>query len=264
MEFLTEMMQNLANKYIEAGEKVPESLQQGIDNAIKVGALAGNKESIYQIIGNQIAGNEELENLVKEMQENGEEIPAGILRGMQDGTQAMTPQVTSMIEVLHNHYMSKAKETFGQPLNLDTKARINLNAEYHFSSLGMPTDIQNKNGWAKHATGGIFNTPHYGVFAEEGPEAFIPMDGSENAKSIWRKAGEMLGVYNGSSKSVSSNNAKGNTANGSRVEISFHPQIIIQGNASKQDVNEAMELSMENLRTMMEQVVAGQSRVSFS
>lgn len=259
-----EMMQELANKYIAAGEKVPESLQQGIDNAIKVGALAGNKESIYQIIGNQIAGNEELENLVKEMQENGEEIPAGILRGMQDGTQAMTPQVTSMIEVLHNHYVSKAKETFGQPLNLDTKARINLNAEYHFSSLGMPTDIQNKIGWAKHATGGIFNTPHYGVFAEEGPEAFIPMDGSENAKSIWRKAGEMLGVYNGSSKQVSSNNAKGNTSNGSKVEISFHPQIIIQGNASKQDVNEAMELSMENLRTMMEQVVAGQSRVSFS
>lgn len=45
-----------------------------------------------------------------------------------------------------------------------------------------------------HAEGGIFDTPHYGVFAEEGPEAFIPIDGSDNAKAIWQETGERLGV----------------------------------------------------------------------
>jgi TP901 family phage tail tape measure protein len=46
----------------------------------------------------------------------------------------------------------------------------------------------------RHATGGIFTRPHVAWFAEEGPEAAIPLDGSPRALSIWAKAGEMLGV----------------------------------------------------------------------
>jgi TP901 family phage tail tape measure protein len=45
-----------------------------------------------------------------------------------------------------------------------------------------------------HAEGGIFNKPHIAWFAENGAEAAIPLDGSSRAKSIWAKAGEMLGV----------------------------------------------------------------------
>lgn len=48
---------------------------------------------------------------------------------------------------------------------------------------------------AAHAEGGIFDTPHYGVFAEDGPEAFIPIDGSDNAIGIWEETGHRLGVY---------------------------------------------------------------------
>lgn len=48
---------------------------------------------------------------------------------------------------------------------------------------------------AAHADGGIFDEPHYGVFAEEGPESFIPINGSENSKAIWRETGRQLGMY---------------------------------------------------------------------
>lgn len=47
----------------------------------------------------------------------------------------------------------------------------------------------------EHALGGIFDTPHYGVFAEAGPEAFIPIDGSDNAISIWEETGNLLGAF---------------------------------------------------------------------
>jgi TP901 family phage tail tape measure protein len=45
-----------------------------------------------------------------------------------------------------------------------------------------------------HADGGIFTRPHIAWFAEKGPEAAIPLDGSPRALSIWAKAGEILGI----------------------------------------------------------------------
>lgn len=47
----------------------------------------------------------------------------------------------------------------------------------------------------KHALGGIFDSPHIGMVAEAGPEAIIPLDGSDNALELWQQAGEMLGMF---------------------------------------------------------------------
>jgi len=47
---------------------------------------------------------------------------------------------------------------------------------------------------AGHAAGGIFDEPHLAWFAEKGPEAVIPLDGSQRALSLWAQAGELLGV----------------------------------------------------------------------
>ena len=46
----------------------------------------------------------------------------------------------------------------------------------------------------KHAAGGIFDQPHVGVFAEAGPEAFIPIDRSERSASLWEQTGKELGL----------------------------------------------------------------------
>lgn len=47
-----------------------------------------------------------------------------------------------------------------------------------------------------HAEGGIFTKPHVAWFAEAGyPEAAIPLDGSQNAVSLWQKVGQILGVF---------------------------------------------------------------------
>ena len=51
----------------------------------------------------------------------------------------------------------------------------------------------------KHATGGIFTTPHYALFAEEpGGEAVIPLNGKrrDRAISLWKETGEKLGMVN--------------------------------------------------------------------
>lgn len=48
---------------------------------------------------------------------------------------------------------------------------------------------------AENATGGIYRKGAFlTTFAEKSPEAAIPLDGSQRAVSLWRQAGEMLGV----------------------------------------------------------------------
>lgn len=62
--------------------------------------------------------------------------------------------------------------------------------------IGVSVTSENDSGETNteaHAEGGIFDEPHWGVFAEEGPEAFIPIDGSQNAIDIWKDTGKLLG-----------------------------------------------------------------------
>lgn len=70
-------------------------------------------------------------------------------------------------------------------------------------------------GLPGHATGGIFNTPHVALFAEEGAEAVIPLNPSRRARAleIWEETGNALGVRKyadgGLSGSVSANPLSG-------------------------------------------------------
>lgn len=51
-------------------------------------------------------------------------------------------------------------------------------------------------GLPAHAAGGIFNTPHLALFAEEGAEAIIPLNPNRRARAleIWEQTGNALGV----------------------------------------------------------------------
>lgn len=126
-----------------------------------------------------------------------------------------------------------------------------------------------------HADGGIFNVPHVAWFAEDGPEAAIPLDGSSNAISLWQKVGMLLGVLDGGMtrsrgselyNEISSYETTNNTTNESSEskQFVFSPKITIEGNASREDVDSALSLSMEQFRDMMEQYIAERNRVSFS
>ena len=49
---------------------------------------------------------------------------------------------------------------------------------------------------AKHASGGIFSSPHIGLVAEDGPEAIIPLGSKRRQRGLdlWMKAGAAMGV----------------------------------------------------------------------
>ena len=100
---------------------------------------------------------------------------------------------------------------------------------------------------ASNAKGGIYGKGAFVTsFAENSPEAAIPIDGSQRAKNLWAQTGEMLGV-----------------GSGSPVQVTFSPTITIQGNASREDVNRAMDLTLDKLEEMLTKLSHRQRRLSY-
>ncbi|GEA17738.1 hypothetical protein E306M_09410 [Moorella sp. E306M] len=91
-----------------------------------------------------------------------------------------------------------------------------------------------------HATGGIYDKPHIAWFAERGPEAAIPLDGSSRSLSLWAQAGEMLGV----------------SPAGSTIQITFAPVIHAPGGdpgVIRQVLKDSRDDFMERFQAMLRQ-----------
>ena len=120
------------------------------------------------------------------------------------------------------------------------------------------------------ATGGIITKPTLATFAEEGPEAAIPLDGSANAKSLWLKAGEILGMMNTRPAMASIDGligGGGNITNNASKEsyvIEYSPTVIVQGNASERDIERALVPSKKAVERIFYDILAREKRLSFS
>lgn len=114
-----------------------------------------------------------------------------------------------------------------------------------------------------HATGGIFESPHYGLVAEAGPEAIIPLDGSSNAFDLWQQAGERLGLLSGDAPiqmypATLTGGAEGGqkeAAGGHRtidININGNGRITAGGGLSKDDV---VQILLEKAREVISDIV---------
>lgn len=118
-----------------------------------------------------------------------------------DGTVDVTlAKGNDNIGEVYDYVGGLVRSAWSNPYSASGTVNVTLTANY---SLANPTKTISFGGGATgsatvtaafHADGGIFNQPHFGVLAEAGPEAYIPLDGSDNAKSIWREAGMRLGL----------------------------------------------------------------------
>lgn len=104
--------------------------------------------------------------------------------------------------------------------------------------------IANAGNIASNASGGIYGKGAFlTTFAEESPEAAIPLDGSARAVSLWQKAGDMLGVGRG-----------GNT-----FKLTFAPVVNGSDPATMAAVQQQQESFFEQAREFAHQ----QARVSY-
>lgn len=108
----------------------------------------------------------------------------------------MCSTVTSKVSALATTITSKwnsVKSIISTPIT------ASFNVKTTQTTVKKTVDDSGKKSNTKHATGGIFTTPHYALFAEEaGGEAVIPLNGKrrDRAISLWQETGEKLGMVN--------------------------------------------------------------------
>ena len=117
---------------------------------------------------------------------------------------------------------------------------------------------------AENARGGIYGKGAFlTTFAEDSPEAAIPLDGSARAESLWRQAGGMMGLLGESSPNIEGQSQANNYAAGAMnmPAMSLNIPVTINGNADantarqmQQSVQEAVERALRNIQHQRERV----------
>lgn len=184
-----EELQALAQQAQNEGRAVPEAVSKGLSDAAAIGAIAGDAEALWQIMADSAAGNEEYEEALKAAEGAGYQLPESI----RSGIHANQPVVETAVQELYDHVQEITDQVFSEGVTaaFDIYIEPNYIEPYDASAkLFGSMAVKPK----AHAVGGIMREPHIGLVAEAGPEAIIPLDGSEHAKSIWKEAGRELGI----------------------------------------------------------------------
>lgn len=141
-----------------------------------------------------------------------------------------------------------------------------------FSADGGAADVSH------NATGGIYRKgPFLTTFAEEGPEAAIPLDGSPRAMSLWQQAGQMLGMIPDNSEpslaakamSMAENISETtinntNNSNTSNQNISISIPVTVNGNADGPAISSMQSVVEETVRRALADIKHQEGRVSFA
>lgn len=179
-------LQEKANEYLEAGKSIPKALADGLNDASVIGAIAGDQDALWQLLASSADGNPEYEAALKAAEEAGYALPESVAAGISNNTAAIESSIDASYQLTYRYL----KEQFSE-FNIDSV--INVNFRTNTTGTEVVAPYANPQP-VKHALGGIFDQPHFGLFAEEGPEAFIPIDKSERSASIWVKTGQALGL----------------------------------------------------------------------
>ena len=100
------------------------------------------------------------------------------------------------------------------------------------------------------------------MVAEAGPEAIIPLNSSTSSLAMWQQAGEALGVSNEGELDALIRGLDDTDSGG--PNIAYSPTLQFYGDApKKEDIQEALDDSLEKFDQMMQRWMREKRRVSF-
>lgn len=155
-------------------------------------------------------------------------------------------------------FVDGVKDRFGAVINWLSEKWENLKSLFSAPISGQINVTESTSAAvAQNADGGIYRKGAFlTTFAEDSPEAAIPLDGSSRAVSLWTQAGQSLGVLPSASNGMGS-------GSGGNISVEFRPVINVTGNADEASVRNAMSLSVQELRDMLTQLMRDQRRLSY-
>lgn len=234
-----EQMRRTAEQYSAVGEEIPKAIVEGMNNAEVIGVLAGDMDVLYTRMGEEAQNSEEYSGLLRNMLDQGTYIPEQIAAGIRSNKQVVIDALNEIMAV-----------------------GVDVSGVSPAASKGKTVTA------VGHAEGGIFDRPHLAWIAEAGySEAAIPIDGSQNAIDLWLKTGELLGMdgLTGGESPVSENMEEAVYSGAGNIELHIDNSrvITITGNASKDDIEEALENDADEFDRMMQEWMARNRRLKF-
>lgn len=264
MEPSEEQMTQLINQMTQSGQAIPQAFLEGMQSIDMIRAASGDEEGLWGTVGQIIAESPEQALVLEAARQQGAMFPQAALNAIE----AEYPNADTAARQFLEHLKSSFET--GITANVPVSVSINtmMTPEGQTAVGKLRNSAKNLPG---HAEGGIFDTPHIAAFAEKGPEAVVPLDGSQKAISIWQEAGKLLGAYENNSysriyESLSQNGPRSDSAvpAGAGYERgAFQPVINIYGNTNREDINNGLMMTFEKWKEYMERYEDGRRRVSF-
>lgn len=150
---------------------------------------------------------------------------------------------------------------------ISSAADVVVQTFYHIGSVAQSIRAGAANV-ASNATGGIYaKGPFLTTFAEDGPEAAIPLDGSPRAIGLWKKAGEILGI--GKTEGQPNISLAGITGGSPSISLpSINISLNFNGPADAQEVQGAVEQAgrsvQKNISDLLEEYMHELGRRSYA
>lgn len=237
-----EEWERIAKEYEEATDEIPQQVVEGLRNYDMLAALAG-EGSLWDEAVQYINEDPQKEEVFKQAQAAGEDIPEELVKAM-NSQEAL---IDSGISDMYSTFSKRWQHWFGSGFHIS----VDIGEAAPLSSTkATSTEAARSEKFAvmKNAEGGIYNSPILTTFAEEGPEAAIPINKTPRARRLWEQTGRLMGA--------------GDTNN--TQSVTYSPQIIVQGNANKQDIVEAQEIGLAKFKSLYNEMIRQQRRLSFS
>lgn len=264
MEPSEEQMTQLINQMKQSGQAIPQAFLEGMQSIDMIRAASGDEEGLWGTVGQIIAESPEQALVLEAARQQGAMFPQAAFNAIE----AEYPNADTAARQFLEHLKSSFET--GITANVPVSVSINtmMTPEGQTAVGKLRNSAKNLPG---HAEGGIFDTSHIAAFAEKGPEAVVPLDGSQKAISIWQEAGKLLGAYENNSysriyESLSQNGPRSDSAvpAGAGYERgAFQPVINIYGNTNREDINNGLMMTFEKWKEYMERYEDGRRRVSF-
>lgn len=297
-------MDSLQDDMEKNNVKPSKSFKEGMNDMTALSAISGSEQDMMAIVGNTISDNEQWAAIIKTYQDAGVQLPEGLADGIRENTPIVTEAADYMLSNLKSlegtlqirvtpQMTEAAFSSLNNPMTVGRQkdaadsvlGKLHKNGASSSGSKPAPKKkpaSKGKKKLHKNARGGIYDNPILTTFAESGPEAAIPLDGSARAKALWHNAGQILGMeptedrtMYSMPKSVSSDKAmyqglrsitanRQNVTEGANVQITYAPVIEVKGNADEQVITKVTDMSQAKFAEMMEKYLRNKKRVSFS
>ena len=240
-----EEMETVAKQYEADGEKIPESIVRGIETFNILDAMSGGEGGLWTMIQSQINTSGDLETLQNSLTDDGKSLPPKIAEGIDADQSVIEASATS----LYNNLDECFKTLFGKGLEYDVPVTLNYKVSGDMPSTGYTSNA--RGGGRGFANGGFTQGPS--LAGEEGTEAVISFKSAVRERNIeiWRKAGDILGAT--SSTTSASGSSETITTKGGN-NITFSPNITINGDADKDTVIAALRKSLSEFKDMLAEI----------